>query len=96
MPINADIQMDPNQCGYSLPVDSCVGDAGPSPTEVTTISQPGGKSGSVPNELRINGGTTEGWGKSAGKAGAQGGPIRTIVSGPDLPNDYDTDDPNRA
>ena len=43
MPISADIQMDPNKCGYGLPLDSCVGDAGPSPTEVTTISKSGPK-----------------------------------------------------
>lgn len=50
MPINADIQMDPNQCGYGLPVDCCVGDAGPSPTEVTNIS----KSGSKPSPAQMS------------------------------------------
>ena len=39
MPINADVNLDPNTCGYGLPTDVCVGDAGPSPTEVTTISK---------------------------------------------------------
>ena len=43
MPISGDQQLDPNMCRYSLPLDSCVGDDGPSPTEVTTISKSGSK-----------------------------------------------------
>ena len=44
MPIDPSQQHDPNQCGFGLPMDCCVGDAGPSPTEVTTISKSAGKS----------------------------------------------------
>ena len=76
MPISGDQQLDKNQRRFSLPLDSCVGDAGPSPTEVTTISQPGGKIGPVPNELRINGGKTEFWGQSKGKSPAQSDDVR--------------------
>ena len=43
MPISGDQQLDPNKPRYGLPLDSCVGDAGPSPTEVTTISKAGSK-----------------------------------------------------
>ena len=74
MPISGDQQHDPNQCRYGLPTDTCVGENGPTPEQARLISRPGGKIGSVPNELRINGGTTEGWGKSAGRAAALGNP----------------------
>lgn len=94
MPISGDQYSDPNTQRYSLPTDSCVGDDGPSPTEVTVISKSGPKA-SAANMASPSGGDPYAGGKSAGKAGAQGGAIRTIVSGPDLPNDYDTDDPNR-
>ena len=92
MPISGDQQLDPNQCRYSLPLDSCVGDG---------IGDPfaGGKSGgSKPTGGGYPGAYGDPFigGKSAGKAGAQGGAIQTIVSGPDLPNDHDTDDPNRS
>lgn len=76
MPISGDQQLDANQCRYSLPLDSCVGDGGPSPTEVTTISKPAPRSDSVPNELAINGGKTEGWGQSKGKSPAQSPDVR--------------------
>lgn len=49
MPISGDQQLDPNQCRYGLPLDSCVGDAGPSPTEVTTISKSGPKASGAPS-----------------------------------------------
>jgi len=94
MPISPDQYTDPNQRRYSLPMDSCVGDDGPSPTEVTVIS----KSGSRPAAASMAapaGGDPYAGGKSAGKAGAQGGSVATVMSGPDLPNDYDTDDPSR-
>ena len=64
MPINADIQNDPSQCGYGLPVDCCVGDDGPAPTEVTTISKSGPKFSGVGN-LRPSGGNPYLGGKSA-------------------------------
>ena len=91
MPINADIQNDPNQCGYGLPVDCCVGDAGPSPTEVTQISKPGAKPSGA-GRLAPSGGNPYAGGKSTTPGWKN---PRTVVSGPDLPNDYDTDDPNR-
>ena len=40
MPISGDTCLDSNDPDYSLPMDSCVGNAGPSPTEVTSISGP--------------------------------------------------------
>lgn len=76
MPISGDQQLDPNKCRFSLPLDSCVGDGGPTPEQVTTISQPGAKPTRVPNELVINGGRTEGWGGSAGKSPAQSADVR--------------------
>jgi len=45
MPISTDIQLDPNKCGFGLPSDCCVGDDGPAPTEVTTISKGTAKKG---------------------------------------------------
>lgn len=55
MPISGDTNTDMNQRCFGLPVDSCVGDDGPEPTDVTTISGSTGKSttftgavGSVP------------------------------------------------
>lgn len=55
MPISGDQCLDKNDPDYGLPLDTCcVGGAGPSPTEVTTISGSTGKSttfkglGSVP------------------------------------------------
>lgn len=92
---NPDIQNDPNQCGYSLPVNVCVGDDGPTPEQVAVISKSGGSkpgAGGYPGAY----GDPYAGGKSAGRAGAQGGAIPTVVSGPDLPNDHDTDDPNRS
>lgn len=94
MPISTDYYSDPNQRRYSLPMDSCVGDDGPSPIEVTVISKSGPKA-SAASMASPSGGDPYAGGKSAGKAGAQGGSVPTIDSGPDLPNDYDTDDPNR-
>lgn len=91
MPIDPTINMDRNACGFGLPADSCVGDGVGDPFA-------GGKSGgSKPGKGGYPGayGDPYAGGKSAGKAGAQGGAVRTVVSGPDLPNDYDTDDPNR-
>ena len=92
MPIDTNIQTDKNQCGFSLPTSCCVGDGVGDPFA-------GGKAGGA----KPTGGGYPGahgdpfiGGKSAGKAGAQGGAIQTIVSGPDLPNDHDTDDPNRS
>lgn len=77
MPISGDQCLDKNDLDYGLPMDTCcVGGAGPSPTEVTTISQPGAKTGPVPNELVINGGKTEGWGQSKGKSPAQSSDVR--------------------
>jgi len=43
MPISGDQYTDKNQRRFGLPMDSCVGDDGPSPTEVTTISKSGSK-----------------------------------------------------
>lgn len=43
MPISADVYLDKNSRRYGLPMDSCVGDEGPSPTEVTTIATPSGQ-----------------------------------------------------
>lgn len=94
MPISPDQYADANARRYSLPMDSCVGDDGPSPTEVTTISQSASKP-SAASMAAPSGGDPYAGGKSSGKAGAQGGSIPTVNSGPDLPNDYDTDDPNR-
>lgn len=95
MPISGDVWLDANTQRFGLPKDSCVGDDGPSPTEVTTISKSGPRA-TNPGHLAPGGGDPYAGGKSAGKAGAQGGTVRTVVSGPDLPNDYDTDDPNRS
>ena len=55
MPISGDNYQDKNARRFSLPMDSCVGDAGPSPTEVTTISK-SGPSPSGAGGLRIVGG----------------------------------------
>ena len=92
MPIDPSQQLDPNQRRYSLPMDSCVGDDGPSPTEVTVISK-GGARASAPGHLAPSGGDPYAGGKSASPGYKN---PRVIVSGPDLPNDYDTDDPNRS
>jgi hypothetical protein len=44
MPISGDQCMDKNDPDYGLPMDTCcVGDGGPSPTEVTNISGSTGK-----------------------------------------------------
>ena len=43
MPIDPKQQLDRNERRYGLPVDSCVGDAGPSPAEVTREVPAGGK-----------------------------------------------------
>lgn len=43
MPISGDQQLDPNKPRYGLPLDSCVGDDGPMPTEVTVISVAGSR-----------------------------------------------------
>jgi len=40
VPISGDQNMDMNDPDYSLPMDSCVGNAGPTPEEVTQISGP--------------------------------------------------------
>jgi hypothetical protein len=40
MPISGDQYTDKNKQRYSLPMDSCVGDDGPEPTEVTNLSGP--------------------------------------------------------
>ena len=56
MPISGDQYMDKNTQRYSLPMDSCVGDDGPSPTEVTTISTGSGPSQGLPGTLRLIGG----------------------------------------
>jgi hypothetical protein len=40
MPISGDQCMDKNDPDYSLPLDSCVGNAGPTPDEVMNISGP--------------------------------------------------------
>ena len=72
MPISGDQYTDKNAQRYSLPMDSCVGDDGPSPTEVTSISGPS----KIPY--------------------AGYGSVPVVNSGPDLPNDHDTDDPNRS
>lgn len=61
MPINADIQMDPNQCGYGLPVDCCVGEGTGDPFA-------GGKSGGKslaqqPSKLAPKGGDPYAGGK---------------------------------
>ena len=95
MPISGDQQIDKNALRYSLPLDSCVGDAGPTPQEVAVISKSGPKA-SAANMAAPSGGNPYIGGKSAGKAGAQGGSVPTVMSGPDLPNDHDTDDPDRA
>ena len=80
MPISGDQQLDPNACRFSLPTDSCVGDDGPSPEEVTLISQPGVKTAPVPNELQISGGKTEGWGGPSGKSPSQSTDVRGSYS----------------
>jgi len=95
MPISGDQQLDPNQRRYSLPLDSCVGDDGPTPEEVTAISKSGSRM-SAASMAAPTGGDPYAGGKSAGKAGAQGGSVPTVMSGPDLPDDHDTDDPDRA
>ena len=56
MPISGDQYTDKNAQRYSLPMDSCVGDDGPSPTEVTTISKGSGPSTGLPKTLTISGG----------------------------------------
>lgn len=43
MPFDTEIQLDPNKRGYGLPKDCCVGDGGPTPEEVTTISKGTGR-----------------------------------------------------
>lgn len=40
MPISGDQCMDKNDPDYGLPMDSCVGNSGPEPTAVTSISGP--------------------------------------------------------
>ena len=81
LPISGDNWTDRNQRLYSLPKDSCVGDMGPSPAEVTVISR---KSGRKPGAGGYPGayGSPYAGGRSAGRAGAQGGTVRTIDSGP--------------
>lgn len=91
MPIDPSQHTDPNACAYSLPMDSCVGDGGPSPTEVTTISKSGAKA-SGGSFAAPSGGDPYAGGKSVSPGWKN---PRTVVSGPDLPNDHDTDDPNR-
>lgn len=43
MPISGETQLDPNKPRFGLPLDSCVGDDGPMPTQVTTISVAGSR-----------------------------------------------------
>jgi len=40
MPISGDQQLDPNKPRYGLPLDSCVGDDGPTPDQAANISGP--------------------------------------------------------
>jgi hypothetical protein len=40
MPISGDQNMDMNDPDYSLPLDSCVGNAGPTPDQARDISGP--------------------------------------------------------
>jgi hypothetical protein len=91
MPISGDVWMDPNASRYGLPKDSCVGDDGPSPTQVTNISKGGPKARGAAR-LAPAGGDPYAGGKSVSPGWRN---PRTVVSGPDLPNDYDTDDPVR-
>ena len=43
MPIDPKQQLDRNERRYGLPVDSCVGEDGPSPAEVAVVSRSVGK-----------------------------------------------------
>ena len=68
MPIDPSVNLDANTRRYSLPTDTCVGDAGPSPTQVTTISKSGGRKpsgggypGSGGNPYAGGKSTTPGW-----------------------------------
>jgi hypothetical protein len=70
LPISGNQQFDPNKQRYSLPLDSCVGDDGPMPAEVTLISKSGAKA-SAPGHYRPSGGSVTAGG-SRGKAVAQG------------------------
>lgn len=43
MPISGDVSLDPNTQRFAQPTDSCVGDDGPEPTAVTTVSTGSGR-----------------------------------------------------
>lgn len=79
MPINPDQVTDKNALRYSLPVDSCVGDAGPSPEQARMISRGGGRDSGL-SRTTLTGGptstqTAQAFGKSAGRSPSQGGPV---------------------
>lgn len=69
MPINADQNTDKNTQGYSLPVDSCVGDSGPTPEQVA-LDVPGGTQVTAAEMGSPTGGSITAGG-SRGKAIAQ-------------------------
>ncbi len=69
MPIDPTQVTDMNQRRYGLPVDSCVGDAGPTPEQAAVISTSGAKATNAPNLAPTGGSVTAGG--SRGKAVGQ-------------------------
>ena len=63
MPIDPSQQLNPNLCRFGLPMDSCVGDDGPSPEQVTTISKSGGRAQGA-TRTTMSGGNPYAGGKS--------------------------------
>lgn len=78
MPISGDQYTDRNAQRFSLPMDSCVGDDGPSPEQVTRISTGAGPSGGLPGRLGLRGGP----GPSASQFGSPTGRPKSFTSVP--------------
>lgn len=87
MPIDPSQYTDKDQRRFSLPMDSCVGDDGPEPAEVTMISTGRGPSSGLPATLALSGGSLTAGG-ARGKANAQTGGGVPVGFDPD----YTTDD----
>lgn len=68
MPISADIQLDPNKQRFSQPLDSCVGDGGPSPAEVAVLSKGSGPASGAKSFDPRGGSVTAGGGKGRSRA----------------------------
>ena len=91
MPINPAQYTDKNAARYSLPMDSCVGDDGPSPMEVTVISKGSGAASGARDFSPAGGSVTAGGGK--GKSRGQRATENWIPGRPgmgaDVPVGYD-------